>query len=123
VQCSIQSFCSRVRLSNPRCHYSRRAYRAICNIPVDIPKDELDRRIRLFGGNRFGICPTINLHGIEFRAVPPPGHTVGLSMIRESGKETGFPRGQTRSVWPEIMFKQTDQIMIQSRAGSRLTWL
>jgi methionyl-tRNA formyltransferase len=52
--------------------YSRRAYRAICDIPLDIPKDELDRRLRVFGGNHFGICPTINLHGIEFRAVLPP---------------------------------------------------
>jgi methionyl-tRNA formyltransferase len=52
--------------------YSRRAYRAICEIPLDIPKDELDRRIRVFGGNHFGICPTINLHGVEFRAVLPP---------------------------------------------------
>ena len=51
--------------------YSRRAYRAICDIPLDIPKDELDRRLRVFGGNHFGICPTINLHGIEFRAVLP----------------------------------------------------
>lgn len=47
--------------------YSRRTYRAIC----DIPKDELDRRLEVFGGNHFGICPTIHLHGIEFRAVPP----------------------------------------------------
>jgi methionyl-tRNA formyltransferase len=52
--------------------YSRRAYRAICEIPLDIAKDELDRRIRVFGGNHFGICPTINLHGVEFRAVVPP---------------------------------------------------
>jgi methionyl-tRNA formyltransferase len=52
--------------------YSRRAYRAICEIPLDIPKDELDRRISVFGGNHFGMCPTINLHGIEFRAVLPP---------------------------------------------------
>jgi methionyl-tRNA formyltransferase len=52
--------------------YSRRAYRAICDIPLDIPKDELDRRLRVFGDNHFGICPTINLHGIEFRAVMPP---------------------------------------------------
>jgi methionyl-tRNA formyltransferase len=51
--------------------YSRRAYRAICDIPLDIPKDELDRRLRVFGDNHFGICPTINLHGIEFRAVLP----------------------------------------------------
>jgi methionyl-tRNA formyltransferase len=51
--------------------YSRRTYRAICDIPLDIPKDELERRLKVFGGNHFGICPTINLHGIEFRAVPP----------------------------------------------------
>jgi methionyl-tRNA formyltransferase len=56
--------------------YSRRAYRAICNIPLDIPKDEFDRRIRVFGGNHFGMTPTINLHGVEFRAVwPVPGQT------------------------------------------------
>ncbi len=47
-------------------------YQEICKIPLDIPKDELDRRIRVFGGNHFGISPTINLHGIEFRAVHPP---------------------------------------------------
>jgi methionyl-tRNA formyltransferase len=52
--------------------YSRRTYRAICEIPLDIAKDELDRRISIFGGNHFGMCPTINLHGIEFRAVQPP---------------------------------------------------
>jgi methionyl-tRNA formyltransferase len=55
--------------------YSRRAYRAICEIPLDIPKDELDRRISVFGGNHFGMCPTINLHGIEFRAVLPTRQT------------------------------------------------
>jgi len=52
--------------------YSRRAYRAICDIPLDIPKDEFDRRLNVFGGNHFGMCPTINLHGFEFRAVLPP---------------------------------------------------
>jgi len=52
--------------------YSRRAYREICDIPPDIPKDELERRLSVFGGNHFGMCPTINLHGIEFRAVLRP---------------------------------------------------
>ena len=52
--------------------YSRRAYRAICDIPLDIPKEELDRRIKVFGGDHFGTTPTIHLHGIEFRAVAPP---------------------------------------------------
>ena len=51
--------------------YSRRAYRAICDIPLDIAKEELDRRLKVFGGNHFGIGPTIKLHGVEFRAVLP----------------------------------------------------
>jgi methionyl-tRNA formyltransferase len=49
---------------------SRHAYRAICDIPLDISKDELERRMRVFGGNHFGVSPTIKLHGVEFRAVP-----------------------------------------------------
>jgi methionyl-tRNA formyltransferase len=53
--------------------YSRRAYRTMCDIPLDIPKDELQRRIEVFGGNHFGMSPTISLHGVEFRAVRPPG--------------------------------------------------
>jgi methionyl-tRNA formyltransferase len=48
---------------------SRRAYQAICNIPLDITQEELDRRMRVFGGNHYGITPTIMLHGVEFRAV------------------------------------------------------
>ena len=49
--------------------YSRRAYRAICDIPLDIDEDELALRLRVFGANHFGIAPTIRLHGIEFKAV------------------------------------------------------
>jgi methionyl-tRNA formyltransferase len=48
---------------------SRRSYEAICNIPVNIPKEELERRIKVFGAGHHGITPTINLHGIQFRAV------------------------------------------------------
>lgn len=51
--------------------YSRRNYRTICDIPLDIPKDELDRRLKVFGGNHFGMAPTIHLHGVAFRAVMP----------------------------------------------------
>jgi hypothetical protein len=51
--------------------YSRRTYRAICDIPLDIARDEFDRRIEVFGGNHFGMAPTIHLHGVEFRAVMP----------------------------------------------------
>ena len=48
--------------------YSRRNYVSMCEIPLDISKSELDRRLRVFGGNGFGVAPTIKLHGIEFRA-------------------------------------------------------
>ena len=48
---------------------SRRAYEAICDIPLDIPKEELDRRLRVFGASHFGVTPTIHLHGVPFRAV------------------------------------------------------
>jgi methionyl-tRNA formyltransferase len=51
---------------------SRRAYRAICDIPLDISKEELERRLKIFGGNHFGVAPAIHLHGVEFRAVVPP---------------------------------------------------
>ena len=51
--------------------FSRQNYRAMCDIPLDISKSELDRRIRVFGGNHFGMSPTIHLHGAEFRVVTP----------------------------------------------------
>jgi methionyl-tRNA formyltransferase len=52
--------------------YSRQNYRAMCDIPLDISKAELERRIRVFGGNHFGMSPTIHLHGAEFRVVTSP---------------------------------------------------
>jgi hypothetical protein len=51
--------------------YSRSNYRALCEIPLDISKSEFDRRMRVFGGNYFGVTPTIKIHGVEFRAVAP----------------------------------------------------
>ena len=41
------------------------------DVAIETLKDELDRRIKVFGGNYYGIAPTINLHGVEFRAVLP----------------------------------------------------
>jgi hypothetical protein len=35
----------------------------MCEIPLDVAKNELDRRIKVFGGNHFGMSLTINLHG------------------------------------------------------------
>jgi methionyl-tRNA formyltransferase len=52
--------------------YTRRDYLAMCEIPLDITRDEFERRMRVFGGNHFGVSPTIKLHGVEFRGVVPP---------------------------------------------------
>ena len=52
--------------------YFRSAYRAMCEISLDLPRDEFDRRLRIFGANHFGISLTITLHGVEFRAVAGP---------------------------------------------------
>lgn len=50
---------------------SRRTYKALCNIPPDIPKEDLARRMRVFGGHHDGITPSSDLHGCEFRAALP----------------------------------------------------
>ena len=52
--------------------YSRQNYLAMCEIPLDISKSELERRLKVFGGNYFGVAPSIRLHGVEFRAVTQP---------------------------------------------------
>lgn len=49
---------------------SRRLYRAMCDIPLDISRDDLERRMRAFGANHFGVVPTITIHGVRFRASP-----------------------------------------------------
>jgi len=61
---------------------SRRAYQAICDIPLDISKEELDRRMKVFGDNHFGMSPTIRLHGVEFRAVAQGSAGVDLQSGR-----------------------------------------
>jgi methionyl-tRNA formyltransferase len=55
---------------------SRRLYAAMCQIPLEISKEELDRRIAAFGGNHFGINPTINFYGVQFRFTPDHSHSL-----------------------------------------------
>ena len=49
---------------------------------------ELDRRMKVFGGNHFGISPTINLHGIQFQAVPPAPQPAAKVTAKETVKKT-----------------------------------
>ena len=46
---------------------SRRRCAAACDIPIDISPDELRRRVEAFSHPMLEMCPTITLHGFQFR--------------------------------------------------------
>jgi hypothetical protein len=46
---------------------TQRRCAALCEIPLDIARDELARRVAAFGDGRMGVAPTIALHGHRFR--------------------------------------------------------
>lgn len=48
---------------------TRRRCAQLCNIPLDISRDELARRVMAFGDGQLGVAPTITLHGHQFRLV------------------------------------------------------
>lgn len=54
---------------------TRAMLRDYCDIPGDINRDELDRRIAAFGHAPLGVAPTITVHGHTFRYVPPASET------------------------------------------------
>lgn len=45
---------------------TRRNYAAMCEIPIDVSKEELERRIAVFGARHYGVDLTITLHGRKF---------------------------------------------------------
>jgi methionyl-tRNA formyltransferase len=45
---------------------TRRMYASMCDIPLDISKKELDRRVDAFSEDFRAIHPTITLHGVRF---------------------------------------------------------
>ena len=69
---------------------TRRRYAAICDIPLDISRDDLDRRLAVFGDNHFGMAPTIRLHGVEFRAVRMANVTGTLPIPERGGAQTAL---------------------------------
>jgi len=50
---------------------TRAMLRAFCDVPADLGKDELERRIAAFGHAPLGNAPTITVHGHTFRYVAP----------------------------------------------------
>jgi methionyl-tRNA formyltransferase len=65
---------------------SRRSYAAMCDIAFDITKEELVRRIKAFGNNRFGMRPTIRLHGLEFQVVVDSAHASNAQLVLENAR-------------------------------------
>jgi methionyl-tRNA formyltransferase len=55
---------------------TRQTYTAMCDMPADISKEELERRIEVFGDGDYGVDLTVTLHGRKFRYVPPEENTV-----------------------------------------------
>jgi len=53
---------------------TRALFAALCDIPIDIDKTELLRRISAFGGGDGHSVPTIWLHGIGFHFAPKGEH-------------------------------------------------
>ena len=47
---------------------TRKKYESMCEIPLDISRRELERRIQAFDDDFRGIHPTITIHGVRFRA-------------------------------------------------------
>jgi methionyl-tRNA formyltransferase len=60
---------------------TRSHYRALCEIPLDISRSELELRLKVFGGGHFGVSPTIRLHGVEFRAVIQPCAVADIELL------------------------------------------
>jgi methionyl-tRNA formyltransferase len=63
---------------------TRRLYASLCDIPMDIAKDELHRRLNAFGAGHFGVTPTITLHGHRFRYEGPDSSAPALVAAEET---------------------------------------
>src|SRR6185312_7529385 len=51
---------------------TRKQVAAMCNLPLDISKEELERRIAILGAVPIEMYPTVTLHGHRFRLEPEP---------------------------------------------------
>lgn len=77
---------------------SRRSYAAMCDIAPDISRDELERRVRAFGGGHFGMNPTIQLHGHTFRLVRPDKDRRAMQQRGEAARAMALPGHRDNTV-------------------------
>jgi hypothetical protein len=55
----------------------------MCDIPLDISREELERRIAVFGAVPIDVYPTLTLHGHRFRLEPVPSEAAALILVPE----------------------------------------
>lgn len=72
---------------------TRRKYEAMCDIPPNISKEELERRLNVFGDGHFGIYPTITMNGHRFRYLKPEGKAVNAPSIAPAHEPDVEPVG------------------------------
>jgi hypothetical protein len=69
---------------------TKKMYRSMCDIPADISKEEMTRRMAAFYDDFRGIFPTVTLHGVEFRAAPAAAANSDQSETRDcKGEDYG----------------------------------
>jgi methionyl-tRNA formyltransferase len=98
---------------------SRRQYESMCDIPLGISQQELERRIRAFDDDFRGIHPTITLHGFQFRAAGPskpeidrpnPSQPVLAEYLgvadRDEGKAQTMPRNAVYKIPMPVLKSQ-----------------
>ena len=65
---------------------TRQTYTAMCDMPADISKEDLERRIEVFGNGDYGVDLTVTLHERKFRYVPPEEDTAGAASSAPAAK-------------------------------------
>jgi methionyl-tRNA formyltransferase len=65
---------------------TRQMYRAMCEIPADISRAELELRIRAFHDDFRAIYPTVTLHGIRFQAVVAAPNAKPIKQLLKADK-------------------------------------
>jgi hypothetical protein len=63
----------------------------MCDMPADISKEDLERRIEVFGNGDYGVDLTVTLHGRKFRYVPPEEDTAGAASSVPAAKAPSPP--------------------------------
>ncbi len=92
-----------------------RSFAAMCDMPVDISKEELERRIEVFGDGDYGVDLTVTLHGRKFRYVPPEENDDRLPRAARRWRRSPSPPHIALTMLSVIFLASPRSIMVLSR--------